>query len=220
LADDWLDCTDTDWPCNYEGDDTYLTGDIDRDRYVFFSDLVMILDRWLGSARTPKGPRPPKLLGPPSGWPEPPKPPSPSPKGRACFLADTPVWVDGALVQISETVSGQIVGKPDRSPATSFLEQIEKIEEHEGIFECYDVLLETGDCLSVVDSHYFLTDSKQWIRVQDVKNGSRLKSLNGPVSVTRIIKRQKPHVGKCYNLKIKGKDRYFVGQEGIIARDW
>jgi hypothetical protein len=178
----------------------------------------MIAERWLGSAKAPKGPRPPKPPGPPPGWPEPPKPPGPI--KRSCFLADTPVWVDGSLVHISDTVSGQIVGKPDRNQKTSFLIQIEKIEEHEGIFECYDVLLETGDYISVVDSHYFLTDSEQWIRVQDLKNDSRLRSLNGPVSVTRITKRQKPHVGKCYNLKIKGTDRYFVGQEGIIARDW
>ena len=130
------------------------------------------------------------------------------------------MWVEGALVQISDAVSGQIVGKSDRTSATSFLGQIETIEEHEGIFKRYDVLLQTGDCLSVIESHYFLTDSERWIRVQDLKNGSRLKSLNGPVSVTRIIKRQKPHIGKCYNLKIKGTDHYFVGQEGIIVRDW
>ncbi|MHC4570246.1 MAG: hypothetical protein ACYTE3_31400, partial [Planctomycetota bacterium] len=31
----------------------------------------------------------------------------PPPKGRACFLADTPVWANGALVSISNVVSGQ-----------------------------------------------------------------------------------------------------------------
>lgn len=81
-------------------------------------------------------------------------------------------------------------------------------------------MLQTGDCISVAESHYFLTDSEQWIRVQDLKNGSRLKSLNAPVIVSRIIKRQKPYAGKSYNLKIKGAAHYFVGQDGIAARDW
>jgi len=220
LADEWLSCTDTDFPCNYEGDEMYLISDIDRDRYTFFSDLVMMADRWLGSTRTPKGPRSPKHLGPPPGWLDTPEPPIPTPKGRACFPADTPVWIEGKLVQISDAVSGQIAGLSGREPTTSFLGQIEKIQEHEGSFERYDILLQTGDCISVAESHYFLTDSDRWIRVQDLKVGSRLKSLYGPVRVNQITKRQKPYAGKCYNLKIKGTDHYFVGQEGIIACDW
>jgi hypothetical protein len=219
LAASWLDCTDTDWPCNYEGNELYPAGDIDRDRYVYSSDLKSIAERWLGSPTTARGPRPPKPLGPPSGWPEPPKPPIP-PKGRTCFLPDTPVWVNGGLVDISNVTSGQMAGKPARDPAAPWLGRIERIEEHTGIFECHDVLLETGDCISVADSHYFLTDSGRWIGLQDLQSGSRLQSLKGPVSVTRIAKRDKPFVGKCYNLKIKNTDRYFVGEEGIVVRDW
>ncbi len=47
LAADWLECTDINWPCNYTGDQTYLTGDIDRNRYVLFSDLAELANRWL-----------------------------------------------------------------------------------------------------------------------------------------------------------------------------
>jgi hypothetical protein len=228
LAKEWLNCTDIfrqaearfNSPWNYIGDEIFLTSDIDRDRYTSLSDLVMMLDRWLGSTRMPKGPMPMKQLGSPLNGHEQSEPTPPPPKGRACFISDTPVWIDGELVRISDTVSRQIIGKYERNPVTSYQKQIDKVEEHEGIFDCYDVVLETGDCLSVAASHYFLTDFEQWIRVQDLNNGSRLKSLNGPVRVTQIIKRQKPHIGKCYNLKIKGMDHYFVGQDGIIVRDW
>ncbi len=44
------------------------------------------------------------------------------PKGRGCFPADTPVWVNGALVQISNVVSGQMVGEPHCDLATDCLE--------------------------------------------------------------------------------------------------
>jgi len=223
LADNWLDCTVIDRPYYYEEqeEEEYLTGDIDRDRYVFFSDLVLLAERWLGSSKAPKGPIPTKSFGPPPGWPKQSQQQGPPiDKGRTCFLPDTPVWVNGELVHISDAVSGQIVGKLQRERKTSFSEQIEKIEEHEGVFECYDVFLQTGNCISVADSHYFMADCERWIRVQDLKEGSRLKSLNGPVSIARIIKRKKPHAGKCYNLKIKGTDRYFVGKAGVIVRDW
>jgi len=47
LAADWLECTDTSWPCDYVGDKVYLTTDIDRDKYVLFSDLAVLANRWL-----------------------------------------------------------------------------------------------------------------------------------------------------------------------------
>jgi hypothetical protein len=49
----------------------------------------------------------------------------PEPKAL-CFLADTPVWVNGALVPISKVAAGWTAGKA-RS-----LGQIEALEEHEG----------------------------------------------------------------------------------------
>jgi len=56
LAGDWLECTDTDWPCHYQGQEQYLAGDIDRDRYVRSSDLATIADRWLGNVGRLKPP--------------------------------------------------------------------------------------------------------------------------------------------------------------------
>lgn len=47
LANDWLECTDTDPPCHYQGQEQYITTDIDRDRYVRFSDVAAVANRWL-----------------------------------------------------------------------------------------------------------------------------------------------------------------------------
>ncbi|UCG57905.1 MAG: PQQ-like beta-propeller repeat protein [Phycisphaerales bacterium] len=66
LADDWLDCTDTGWPCNYEGPEQYVTTDIDRDQYVRFPDVAAMANRWLADVG---------WLGPPpcqAGNPNPP----------------------------------------------------------------------------------------------------------------------------------------------------
>jgi parallel beta-helix repeat protein len=48
LAEHWLECTDVNWPCNYQGEQTYLTADIDADMYVRFSDLALIANLWRG----------------------------------------------------------------------------------------------------------------------------------------------------------------------------
>ena len=137
------------------------------------------------------------------------------PKGRGCFLADTPVWVDGALVQISKVASGQTVGKLHCA-----LEQIEKLEEHDGAFECRDIVLESGNRISVVEAHCFMLDSGRWIPAQDLKSGLKLKTLNGTVGIKSVVTRTMPFVGKVYNVKVADSDQYAVGNDGLIVRDY
>jgi len=134
-------------------------------------------------------------------------------KGR-CFPADTPVWVDGVLVQISKVIVGRTVG------CLATARQIEKLEEHQGSFECRDITLENGNRISVVDAHRFMLDSGKWIAAPNLQNGMRLKSLKGSIAIKSVVKRPLPFVGKVYNLKVAGSDRYMVGKDGVIVRDW
>ena len=136
------------------------------------------------------------------------------PKGRACFTAETGVWVNGALVPISMVALGQIVCGLN-SPY-----KIQQIQEHNGTFTCYDVLLESGNCISVAENHYFLTKSEQWISLLNLKTGTKLKTAKGTVGIRKITKRSMPHVGKVFNLKIDGSDQYMVGKDSVIVRDY
>ncbi|MBA7475927.1 hypothetical protein ES707_11302 [subsurface metagenome] len=138
-------------------------------------------------------------------------------KGRPCFLADTPVWVDGALVQISKVTAGQTVGRVN---CIAIAERIEKVEEHEGVFECRDITLENGNRISVVAAHCFMLDSGRWVAAQNLQSGMKLKSLNGTVAIKSVVKRAMPFVGKVYNLKVKDSEQYLVGEDGVVVRDW
>jgi hypothetical protein len=141
--------------------------------------------------------------------------------GKAfCFPGDTLVWVDGVLLQISTVSPKQSVGSLYNITPIPFSKEIEKVEEHEGIFNCYDLILESGECISVADNHYFLLDSDLWVSVHELTHGSRLQSFNGPIAIESVVKRTTPLVGKVYNLKIKDSDRYFVGNDGVIVRDY
>ncbi len=144
----------------------------------------------------------------------------PPAKGRGCFPAETDVWVNGALVQISKVVRGQAVGKPGCAAPIASFGQIERLEEHVGKFECRDIVLENGNRISVIDAHCFMLDSGQWIAAQDLRNGLRLKTLNGTVTIKSATTRTAPFVGKVYNLKVKGSEQYMVGKDGVIVRDY
>lgn len=158
--------------------------------------------------------------------PTPPEPPvippptNPPPKGRVCFPADTPVLVNGILMHISNVVSGQLVGEFPRVPVTNCVGQIESVQEHEGIFECRDIVLESENQISVVDAHCFMLDSGRWIAAQDLRNGLQLRTLNGTIGIKSVSTRAVPFIGKVYNLKIKGTDQYFAGKDRLIVRDY
>ncbi len=127
---------------------------------------------------------------------------TPPPKGRACFTPETTVWTSGQLVQIANT-SGQ---------------SVEQVQEHTGTFVCRDIVLETGNKISVVDAHCFMTDSGQWIAAQNLTTSLRLKTLTGTVGIKSISTRS--YTGKVYNVKVKSSDQYMVGKDAVVVRDY
>jgi prepilin-type N-terminal cleavage/methylation domain-containing protein len=134
---------------------------------------------------------------------------APPPKGRGCFLADTPVWLNGAMVKISKVDVSKCL-------ATS----LEKLEEHEGSWVCRDITLESGNSISVVDAHCFMLDSGKWVAAQNLKSGMNLKTMNGTVAIKSVVTRAMPFVGKVYNLKVSNSDQYKVGKDGVVVRDF
>jgi prepilin-type N-terminal cleavage/methylation domain-containing protein len=135
-------------------------------------------------------------------------------KIRRCFPADTRVWVDGKLVPIVQVAAGQKVGKLGSTAVIAW------IEEHGvGVYDCYDMLLESGNVITVVHSHHFLTAWGEWVSVENLRSGSQLQSMNGPITIISVAKRAVPFVGNAYNLKILGANLYFVGEDGVAAVD-
>jgi hypothetical protein len=65
-----------------------------------------------------------------------------------------------------------------------------------------------------------MLDCGQWVAAQNLKSGLKLKSLNGPIGIRSVIEKAAPFVGKVYNLKIKSSDRYLVGEDGVVVRDY
>jgi hypothetical protein len=134
---------------------------------------------------------------------------APPPKGRGCFLADTPVWVNSSMVKISKVDVSKCL-------ATS----LEKVEVHQGSYVCRDITLESGNSISVVDAHCFMLDSGKWVAAQNLKSGMNLKSKNGTVAIKSVVTRAMPFVGKVYNLKVSNSDQYMVGKDGVVVRDF
>jgi prepilin-type N-terminal cleavage/methylation domain-containing protein len=140
-----------------------------------------------------------------------------------CFLADTPVWVGGTLVPISEATAGQTIlpahGRVALAAAGSLT--VEAVQAHPGVhYDARRVVLENGEVICVVDSHFFLLDNGLWVPVQQLGAGSVLRTLSGPVKVVAVVPQKSPYVGVVYNLKIKEADHYFVGRAGAVVRDY
>ena len=136
------------------------------------------------------------------------------PKGRACFTGEIPVWVDGKLVPISKVAAAQFIS------GINGINKIEQVQKHNGTFACYDILLESGRSITVAENHNFMTDSGHWLSLHNLKAGMRLKTTNSSIGIKSVTKKPAPYTGKVYNLKIEGSDRYMIGEDAIIVRDY
>jgi prepilin-type N-terminal cleavage/methylation domain-containing protein len=143
-----------------------------------------------------------------------------APPKSSCFPGNTDVWIDGKLAKITEVCEGQTIGKPGNIMQTLCSKQIEKVQEHEGSFECRDIYLKNGNCISVVSAHRFMLNCGIWVSAHYLRSGMKLMSLNGPVCITKVQVRNVPFEGKVYNLKVQNGEQYFVGVDGIVVRDW
>jgi len=141
-------------------------------------------------------------------------------KGRACFLADTPVWIDGVLMPIAKVVAGQSIRRSARTVPGELSHRVEKVQEHTGTFVCRDIILENGNHIGVVGTHCFMLASGKWIAAQDLTNGMSLRTLRGAVRIKSVTARPAPYTGKVYNLKIGSSDKYVVGKDAVIVRDF
>lgn len=143
-----------------------------------------------------------------------------NPKGRACFLPGTPVWLDGMIVPISKAAAGKVVCRSLCPMRGKWPTRIDKVQEHAGAFECRDIILESGNCIAVVGNHPFMLSTGEWIAAQDLKSGLRLRTNSGTMAIKSITTRAAPYTGKVYNLKIKNSDMYMVGEDAVIVRDY
>ncbi len=145
-------------------------------------------------------------------------------KGRACFVPETGVWVEGSLASISTVAVGRstnwIDGFGRKDSSLPHRGRVEDVQEHEGVFQCYDLVLESGNHITVAEQHYFLTESGKWLAVQNLRTGMRLRTATGSIAIANVTKRSTPYMGKVYNLKIKNSDRYLVGRDALVVRDY
>lgn len=142
------------------------------------------------------------------------------PKGRGCFLPETPVWVDGMIVPISKAVAGQAVRKALCAAAERWPGRVDTVQKHTGTFECRDIILESGNQIGVVGAHRFMLATGEWIAARDLRSGLRVRTHNGTIAIKSITTRREAYTGEVYNLKVTNSEMYMVGDDAVIVRDY
>jgi hypothetical protein len=64
--------------------------------------------------------------------------------------------------------------------------------------------------------HRFWKAGQGWVMARDLKAGDRIRTLDGPVTVTRI---ETGRVVPVYNLDVAVDADFFVGQQGVLVHD-
>ena len=63
-------------------------------------------------------------------------------------------------------------------------------------------------------------ESGQWTSSKYVVAGMKLQTAKGLISIKSVTKRLEPFTGKVYNLHITDSEKYFVGKDALIVRDY
>jgi hypothetical protein len=139
----------------------------------------------------------------------------------SCFIGQVPVWIDEKTVEISNTSVGQILNQNDLIGGMSAKgHEINQVQEHQGTYDLYDIILESGNCITVADEHYFMSDSGKWISSKNLEAGMKLRTAYGIIGIKSVTKQPENFTGKVYNLDVKRSDRYMVGMDAVIVRDY
>jgi len=126
-------------------------------------------------------------------------------KSRSCFTAETPVWINGKMVEIAKVASSA---------------SIKGVQEHAaGMNACYEMTLESGNSITIVHSHYFMTADGEWKKIEELSAGMELQTMNGTIAIKSVVKKTMPFVGGSYNLMLNDSEQYYVGQDGVTALD-
>ncbi len=64
--------------------------------------------------------------------------------------------------------------------------------------------------------HRFWKSGQGWVMARDLKEGDRIRTLDGPVAVTRI---ERGEVVLVYNLDVAEDADFFVGRGGVLVHD-
>ena len=119
-------------------------------------------------------------------------------------------------MKISQAAAGQSVGLATSAKGY----EIKKLLEHEGTFDLFDIVLESGDCITVANEHYFMSVTGQWISSRNLKASMLIRTAKGLIRIKSVSKHSQPFTGKVYNLDIKNSDKYMVGEDAVIVRDY
>ncbi len=139
----------------------------------------------------------------------------------SCFIGQVPVWIDGKTVEIANTSVGQILNQNDSIGGMSAKgHEINKVQEHQGTYNLLDIILESGNCITVADEHYFMSDTGKWISSKTLAAGMKLRTAYGIIEIKSITKQPEKFTGKVYNLDVKRSNRYMVGIDAVIVRDY
>ncbi len=133
-----------------------------------------------------------------------------------CFPAGTPIWSPQGMRPIESFAPGEPLFARDTGGATK-VAAVTKLEQHRGRFPLKNLRTAEGGKLSVTDGHRFMDPALGWTATEDLSAGGSLNAIERP----RVLTSATPEapVSEVFNLRVEGLANYYVGREGLLARD-
>ncbi|MEO1999028.1 MAG: Hint domain-containing protein [Planctomycetaceae bacterium] len=96
--------------------------------------------------------------------------------------------------------------------------EVVEVQRHAGEFQLNRIRVDGGDGIHVTDRHYFAGSDLTWRRSEDLEPGEQSFSIEQPIGVSANLRDDS--AGDVFNLRVSGVNNYFVGDSGLLVRDF
>ena len=145
----------------------------------------------------------------------PPAPPM-NPHNTICFVAGTPVFKDGQLVNIESINKGDYVSSYNFSNEEVELMKVNYAHK-EKASNIYQVIT-TVDTFTVTSEHPFYVEERKWVKAKELKTGDVLKSLSD-IKITIIKVKELLEDKEVYNIEVDTNNNFYVGKGKVLVHN-
>jgi hypothetical protein len=141
--------------------------------------------------------------------------------GCGCFVAGTPIAVDGGDLPIERIGVGTMVVSRDEATGQLALKPVTNIFRYEGR-EIYSLVLldDKGQVsrVQVTDDHPFMVIGRGWVKSIDLLSGMRLGSLDNR-GWTVVHRQDLGYSRVTYNLEVADNHTFFAGEAHVLVHN-
>ena len=138
--------------------------------------------------------------------------------GGGCFVAGTQVQTVDGLVNIEDIKLGDMVYSIDLTTGAKVVSPVTWVQGTRYIDATYAIYA-GGEKVVATYEHPFYVVDKEWVAAEDLTVGDKIKTVDGQVTITKIVYTELDAPVQVYNFTVDGTHNYLISAAGLLVHN-